>query len=122
MNVWTKSWSIIETNERNRGRYPAVPRQSCHKDCRLPALVHARETWEEFPLSQRWFAVGETIAHLDYLVCKGYAERKVVDGKTLTGSPWMVLCANPNWTVSGKTTARNKGKKRQKTNMAGILV
>ena len=33
------------------------------------------------PLSQRWFAVGETIAHLDYLVCRGYAERKVVDGK-----------------------------------------
>ena len=27
--------------------------------------------WEEFPVSQRWFAVGETIAHLDYLMTKG---------------------------------------------------
>jgi hypothetical protein len=26
----------------------------------------------------------------------------------------MVLCANPNWTVSGKTTARNKGKNVRK--------
>lgn len=34
------------------------------------------KTWQEFPLSQRWFAVGETIAHLDYLVCRGLAEKK----------------------------------------------
>ena len=30
--------------------------------------------WEEFPVSQRWFAVGETIAHLDYLMSKGKVE------------------------------------------------
>ena len=29
------------------------------------------KTWEEFPLSQRWFAVGETIAHLEYLMERG---------------------------------------------------
>lgn len=29
------------------------------------------KNWEEFPVSQRWFAVGETIAHLDYLMNKG---------------------------------------------------
>lgn len=38
------------------------------------------KTWEDFPLSQRWFAVGETMAHLDYLLCRGLVERK--DGKT----------------------------------------
>lgn len=34
------------------------------------------KTWEEFPLSQRWFAVGETAAHLDYLICRGMAKKK----------------------------------------------
>ena len=29
------------------------------------------KNWEEFPISQRWFAVGETIAHLDYLEARG---------------------------------------------------
>lgn len=33
------------------------------------------QTWAEFPLSQRWFAVGETISHLDFLICRGMAER-----------------------------------------------
>ncbi len=27
--------------------------------------------WEEFPLTQKYFAVGETLAHLDYLVLRG---------------------------------------------------
>ena len=35
------------------------------------------KTWTEFPLSQRWFAVGETMAHLDYLVVRGMAEKTV---------------------------------------------
>ena len=34
------------------------------------------KTWDEFPLSQRWFAVGETIAHLEYLMVRGLAERE----------------------------------------------
>ncbi|MDO4531366.1 MAG: MBL fold metallo-hydrolase [Bacillota bacterium] len=33
------------------------------------------KTWAEFPLSQRWFAVGETMAHLDFLVVRGMAEK-----------------------------------------------
>lgn len=32
--------------------------------------------WAEFPLSQRWFAVGETMAHLDYLIVRGMAVRE----------------------------------------------
>lgn len=32
--------------------------------------------WDEFPLSQRWFAVGETMAHLDFLIKKGYVVKK----------------------------------------------
>lgn len=40
--------------------------------------------WEEFPLAQRWFAVGETIAHLDYLLQRGMIERN--EGKVYTYS------------------------------------
>ncbi len=29
------------------------------------------KSWEDFPISQRWFAVGEAIAHLDHLVVQG---------------------------------------------------
>ena len=31
--------------------------------------------WEEFPPGQKWFAVGETLAHLDYLTLRGKVER-----------------------------------------------
>lgn len=34
------------------------------------------KSWEEFPLTQRWFAVGETISHLDYLLLRGFIKRK----------------------------------------------
>jgi glyoxylase-like metal-dependent hydrolase (beta-lactamase superfamily II) len=33
------------------------------------------ETWEQFPITQKWFAVGEAIAHLLYLEHKGQIER-----------------------------------------------
>lgn len=36
--------------------------------------------WEEFPMTQKWFAVGETIAHLDYLLAEGKIQRKEKDG------------------------------------------
>ncbi len=31
--------------------------------------------WEEFPITQRWFAVGETMAHLDYLIAIHVVEK-----------------------------------------------
>lgn len=36
--------------------------------------------WDEFPMHQKWFAVGETIAHLDYLRLRNLLVRKEVDG------------------------------------------
>ncbi len=33
--------------------------------------------WEEFPITQRWFAVGETMAHLDYLIAIHVVEKLV---------------------------------------------
>lgn len=31
--------------------------------------------WDEFPVTQRWFAVGETLSHLDYFIYSGHMER-----------------------------------------------
>jgi Zn-dependent hydrolases, including glyoxylases len=36
--------------------------------------------WTEFPLHQKWFAVGETLSHLDLLRLEGKIEKKMVDG------------------------------------------
>jgi hypothetical protein len=33
------------------------------------------DSWEAFPLAQKWFATGEAIAHLRYLLEKGRIER-----------------------------------------------
>ena len=37
-------------------------------------------SWEDFPLTQKWFAVGEALSHLDYLVCRGQIIRREEDG------------------------------------------
>lgn len=36
--------------------------------------------WDEFPISQRWFATGETVAHLDHLRAQGCITRRMADG------------------------------------------
>jgi glyoxylase-like metal-dependent hydrolase (beta-lactamase superfamily II) len=38
------------------------------------------DTWEAFPTSQKWFATGEAIAHLQYLYTDGRIRRFVQDG------------------------------------------
>ena len=37
-------------------------------------------SWADFPLQQKWFAVGETGAHLEYLLCRGRVRREF-DGR-----------------------------------------
>ena len=39
------------------------------------------KSWEAFPLTQKWFATGEALAHLYYLEEKGDIRREVRDGK-----------------------------------------
>jgi glyoxylase-like metal-dependent hydrolase (beta-lactamase superfamily II) len=41
------------------------------------------KSWEEFPSVQKWFAVGETIAHLDYLEADGRARKDTRNHKVL---------------------------------------
>ena len=39
------------------------------------------KTWDEFPPAQKWFAFGETFAHVNYLVGQGKIRRKNQNGK-----------------------------------------
>lgn len=39
--------------------------------------------WNKLPVTQKWFAVGETVAHLIYLEKKGLVTREEMDGKFL---------------------------------------
>jgi len=41
------------------------------------------ESWELFPSSQKWFAIGEAIAHLKYLEEKGRVQKEIQKGKAL---------------------------------------
>lgn len=41
------------------------------------------ESWEQFPVSQKWFATGEAIAHLKYLEEKGLVHKEIRDGKPI---------------------------------------
>ena len=37
--------------------------------------------WADFPLTQKFFAVGEAMSHLDYLRCRGRIEMTEQNGK-----------------------------------------
>ncbi len=39
------------------------------------------DAWENFPVLQKWFATGETIAHLRYLEDEGRIVRKTKNGR-----------------------------------------
>jgi glyoxylase-like metal-dependent hydrolase (beta-lactamase superfamily II) len=49
------------------------------------------DSWDLFPVSQKWFAMGEAIAHLKYLKEKGIIQREMLRQK-------MVFSLNPNHT------------------------
>ena len=38
-------------------------------------------SWEEFPVAQKWFAVGECMSHLDHLIAQGKIERRILRGR-----------------------------------------
>ena len=41
------------------------------------------DSWDLFPVSQKWFATGEAIAHLVYLEKKGVIRREMVEQKII---------------------------------------
>lgn len=38
-------------------------------------------SWEDFPVAQKWFAVGECMSHLDHLMAVGAVRKEVTDGR-----------------------------------------
>ena len=52
-------------------------------------------SWEDFPLVQKWFAVGECLSHLDYLRTRGFVTRQ------MNGGIWRYTV-----TPAGKTDAQ----------------
>ena len=38
-------------------------------------------SWEDFPVAQKWFAVGECMSHLDHLMVLGQVRRETANGK-----------------------------------------
>ena len=40
-------------------------------------------SWADFPVAQKWFAVGECMSHLDHLMAQGLIEKTIVDGKAV---------------------------------------
>ena len=47
---------------------------------RMQWSIHARN-WAEFPLTQKFFAVGEAMAHLDWLEVRGGVVRRLENEK-----------------------------------------
>jgi len=45
------------------------------------------DSWEQFPVSQKWFATGEAIAHLRYLQEKGLVIKEKLNGHILYALP-----------------------------------
>jgi hypothetical protein len=41
------------------------------------------DSWDQFPLSQKWFAMGEALAHLKYLEETRAVTRRTVEGKVI---------------------------------------
>lgn len=46
---------------------------------RMTWRIRAR-SWDDFPIAQKWFAVGECLSHLDYLRAEGCVREEVSDG------------------------------------------
>ena len=38
------------------------------------------KNWEDFPIPQKWFAVGECLSHLDLLRLEGQVREELADG------------------------------------------
>lgn len=43
---------------------------ACEIGARMTWAMRGKN-WDEFPIQQKWFAIGETISHLDYLIQRG---------------------------------------------------
>lgn len=56
------------------------PRQTAYALAGKMTWSIRSRNWEDFPLTQKFFAVGEALAHLDYLEIRGKVKREMRDG------------------------------------------
>jgi glyoxylase-like metal-dependent hydrolase (beta-lactamase superfamily II) len=58
-------------------------RRSAYQAASLMTWGISCKRWEDFPLSQQWFACGEALAHLRYLEGKGRVKKELENGKAV---------------------------------------
>jgi glyoxylase-like metal-dependent hydrolase (beta-lactamase superfamily II) len=76
----------LKTHHHNRAQaVMTILRQGTQNACEIAALMEwdlSYKTWDEFPVQQKWFAIGEVIAHLRYLEQKSLVKRARVENQT----------------------------------------
>jgi glyoxylase-like metal-dependent hydrolase (beta-lactamase superfamily II) len=57
--------------------------EGCKDACQVAAQMHwdLHDSWDLFPVTQKWFAAGEAIAHLKYLEGKQVVRKEIKDEK-----------------------------------------
>ena len=58
----------------------ATPAQTAYDIAGKMSWAVRTRSWEEFPPGQKWFAMGEALAHLDLLIAEGRIQREEKDG------------------------------------------
>lgn len=75
MNVYERIRQIQAHHDKRIAQTLSIIEQepglnACEIGARMTWSMRGKN-WEEFPIQQKWFATGETISHLDYLIERG---------------------------------------------------
>lgn len=79
MDVYERIRQIEEHHARRIHQTLSIVREepglnACQIGARMTWSMRGKN-WDEFPIQQKWFAIGETISHLDYLMKRGLIAR-----------------------------------------------
>lgn len=79
MDVYERIRQIEEHHARRIHQTLSIVREepglnACQIGARMTWSMRGKN-WDEFPIQQKWFAIGETISHLDYLMKQGLITR-----------------------------------------------
>lgn len=79
MDVYERIRQIEEHHARRIHQTLSIVREepglnACQIGARMTWSMRGKN-WDEFPIQQKWFAIGETISHLDYLMKRGLITR-----------------------------------------------
>jgi len=83
MDVYERIGQLLEHHDERIkntiGVLKAFPNASAYEIASHMQWSMRGKVWTDFPVQQKWFAVGETCSHLDYLSNRGVAAKKLVD-------------------------------------------